>query len=142
MDISLHNIQSLYDEKQSKKKKLYDKILMRAITVMKESAQLGKNMCMYVVPELVLGMPVYNVEECVLYISDNLKSKGFETVFAKPNVVFIFWKLKNKLFKYNSNFSQPSLCYEKPSITYQIPDKTNYKSVKNINIPQTFFFNH
>ena len=32
MDISLHNIQQIYDNKQNKKKELYNKIYVRAIT--------------------------------------------------------------------------------------------------------------
>ena len=42
MDISLHNIQQIYDNKQNKKKELYNKIYVRAIHLMKESAQIGK----------------------------------------------------------------------------------------------------
>ena len=136
MDISLHNIQNLYDTKQNKKKELYDKIFLRTINLIKESAQLGKNMCMYQIPELILGMPIYNVQECLLYIQGILISKKFETVIAKPNIIFIFWQLKNKLIKYNSQPYQPSLEYSPPK------NKEPSNHIKNISIPQTFFFNH
>ena len=140
MDVSLHNIQKIYDDKQNKKKELYNKIYIRAITLMKESAQIGKNMCMYVIPELILGMPIYNLQECLHYISDNLKTKGFHNVIAKPNVIFIFWKLKNKLIKYNYNSHQPSIEYYNSS--NKPKESEPHQAIKNISVPQTFFFSH
>ena len=136
MDISLHNIQNLYDTKQNKKKELYNKIFLRAINLIKESAQLGKNMCMYQIPELILGIPIYNVQECLLYIQGILISKKFNIVIAKPNIIFIFWQLKNKLIKYNSKPNQASIEYSESNKQ----ETTNH--IKNISIPQTFFFNH
>ena len=68
MNISKNDIQKYYDDKQMKRKKTYNKIILRVMRLMKETAEKGKTMCMYVVPDIILGMPLYNITECVLYI--------------------------------------------------------------------------
>ena len=147
MNLSKDDIQKYYDEKQMKKKKIYNKIVLRVTRLMKETAEKGKSMCMYVVPEIILGMPIYDVKECVLYIQDILKDKGFESARAEPNIILIFWKLENKLIKHKTN---QNMIQNKSPQMYQHnnisePDNTKtveYNSVRNIDIPQTFFFNH
>lgn len=148
MNISNQDIQKYYDEKQLKKKKTYNKIILRIMRLMKETAENGKNMCMYVVPEIILGMPIYNMKECILYIQNILEQKGFQSAHAEPNIILIFWKLENKLIKKEINDQSNFKIEDKKSTIYQsnnISDNVktvNYNSVKEINVPQTFFFNH
>ena len=148
MNISNQDIQKYYDEKQLKKKKTYNKIILRITRLMKETAENGKNMCMYVVPEIILGMPIYNMKECILYIQNILEQKGFQSAHAEPNIILIFWKLENKLIKKEINDQSNFKIEDKKSTIYQsnnISDNVktvNYNSVKEINVPQTFFFNH
>ena len=148
MNISNQDIQKYYDEKQLKKKKTYNKIILRIMRLMKETAENGKNMCMYVVPEIILGMPIYNMKECILYIQNTLEQKGFQSAHAEPNIILIFWKLENKLIKKEINEQYNFKIEDKKSSIYQsnnISDNVktvNYNSVKEINVPQTFFFNH
>ena len=142
MNISKNDIQKYYDDKQIKKKKT-----LRVMRLMKETAEKGKSMCMYVVPDIILGMPLYNINECVLYIKNILKDKGFESAYAEPNIILIFWQLENKLIKQKIN--QPRLenkipqMYEQNNVSKQDNTKTvEYNSIRNISVPQTFFFNH
>jgi hypothetical protein len=146
MNISKDDIQKCYDEKQMKRKETYNKIALRVMRLMKESAEKGKSMCMYVVPGIILGMPVYNVKECMFYIRDILKEKGFETAIVDPDIILIFWILENKLIKHNTNYdrleNKVSNVYQH-NISEQDNSKTvEYNSVRNIAVPQTFFFNH
>ena len=144
MNISRDDIQKCYDEKQMKKKKTYNKIVLRVMRLMKETAEKGKNMCMFIVPEIILGMPVYNTQECMLYIQGVLKDKGFESTLAEPNIIMIFWNLENKLIKTDNTLKTINdKIYERDNILEKEPiKKEEYNSVKNITIPQTFFFNH
>ena len=147
MNISKNDIQKYYDDKQMKRKKTYNKIILRVMRLMKETAEKGKTMCMYVVPDIILGMPLYNITECVLYIQNILKDKGFESAYAEPNIILIFWKLENKLIKQKINQKRlenkdPQI-YQHNNISEQNNTKTvEYNSVRNISVPQTFFFNH
>jgi hypothetical protein len=147
MNISKNDIQKYYDDKQMKKKKTYNKIVLRIMRLMKETAEKGKNMCMYVVPEIILGIPIYDINECIMYIRDILKDKGFESAAADPNIIIIFWKLENKLIKPKVIQNQNTIENGSPQVYNQnnLTDHTKtieYNSVRNIDIPQTFFFNH
>lgn len=152
MNISKNDIQKFYDDKQLKKKKIYNKILIRICRLMKETAEKGKNMCMFIVPEIILGMPIYNTKECMYYIEGILKEKDFETTLAEPNIIMIFWKLENKLIKvkHNKNMIEnkvsdnkiPRMYNQNNILEKETKKDIEYNSVKNIDIPQTFFFNH
>lgn len=128
MDITIKDIQTIYDKKQTKKQEYYDKIMIKIIELMKKTAEEGKNMCMYVVPNIILGMPIYNINECMFYLLSNLKQNGFECTYALPNIIMIFWKLENKLLK---NIK----LVKKQAPTKQI----TYNSINKMETPKKFF---
>ena len=53
-------------------------------------------MCTFIVPNVVFGLPLYNVGDCVTFIMDRLIQKGFEIYFAPPTTIHISWKPKNQ----------------------------------------------
>jgi Na+-translocating ferredoxin:NAD+ oxidoreductase RNF subunit RnfB len=153
MNISINDMQKLYDEKQNKKKTTYNKILQRVIKTMKDNAIIGETKCVYQIPELIFGMPVINKDECINYINNILKEKGFNCFFVKPNYILIMWKLENKLIKQNqkllennyfpNNNSNNNNCYYSNNVIDQLNTKNqeNKKSVENIKIPTNIFNN-
>ena len=53
----------------------------------------------YQIPEFLVGLPMYSVDECQKYIQIKLKKNGFETEFYSPNILLIKWfpkELSNK----------------------------------------------
>lgn len=48
----------------------------------------------YQVPEFLLGLPLYSLDECQKYIREKLKKNGFETEFYSPNILFVSWAPK------------------------------------------------
>jgi hypothetical protein len=51
----------------------------------------NENFCTYVMPEVLIGCPNYNLEECLLYIIDKLQIDGFLTRYIHPNLLMISW---------------------------------------------------
>jgi hypothetical protein len=45
----------------------------------------------YQIPEFLVGLPIYSINECQSYIQDKLKKNGFDTVFYEPNLLLIKW---------------------------------------------------
>lgn len=129
----MKDIQNIYDEKQTKKQQYYNKIMVKIINLMKKSAEEGKNMCMYVIPNIILGMPIYNIQECIFYIISNFKQNGFNCTYASPNIILIFWKLENKLLK-------DIKLVKKPSNIKTIGDKSyDHNKINEIDTPKSFF---
>jgi hypothetical protein len=46
----------------------------------------------YLIPEFILGIPKYSLEECINYIIDKFKKDGFKTQLFEPNLLYIRWK--------------------------------------------------
>lgn len=45
----------------------------------------------YQIPEFLVGLPMYSVDECKNYIQDKLKLNGFVVEFFLPNILLIKW---------------------------------------------------
>ena len=50
----------------------------------------------YQIPEFLVGLPMYSVDECQKYIQEKLKTNGFDTEFFLPNILLIKWFDKTK----------------------------------------------
>jgi hypothetical protein len=50
----------------------------------------------YQIPEFLVGLPMYSVNECQKYIQEKLKANGFDTEFFLPNILLIKWFDKTK----------------------------------------------
>lgn len=88
------------------KENTYKKILNRVHTKIKYVSRIknNKQFCMFVIPEFILGMPLYNHSACTAYILEKLKKNGFKVKYTYPNLLFIYWghyipKFKRKQYK-------------------------------------------
>tara|TARA_B100000614_G_C14469589_1_gene461927 strand:+ start:148 stop:780 length:633 start_codon:yes stop_codon:yes gene_type:complete len=89
------NIDELYLKKQERNLntvKNYNKILNRIHTKIRYTAKnTPDNHCWYVIPEILIGIPVYNSLDCTCYILNKLKENGFIINYTFPNLLFICW---------------------------------------------------
>ena len=46
----------------------------------------------YQIPEFIVGLPLYNLKDCCLYVEQQLKKNGFKIIFYEPNIFYISWK--------------------------------------------------
>jgi hypothetical protein len=49
----------------------------------------------YQIPEFLVGLPIYSLDECRKYIQNKLKKNGFEIEFFEPNILLVKWFSKN-----------------------------------------------
>jgi Family of unknown function (DUF5759) len=73
--------------------KTYNLILDRVhVNIKRTSRQKIENQCCwYVVPEFILGVPRYDVKNCIAYIVKELQDNGFKVTYTHPNLLFIVW---------------------------------------------------
>lgn len=45
----------------------------------------------YEIPEFLVGLPLYSLVECKIYIEKKLKENNFETEYYNPNILLIKW---------------------------------------------------
>lgn len=81
--------------KKNLKLKLYNQFLnliLRKITNI--SQMLNQNYLIHQIPNVVVGYPFYNIDDCCNWLKEKLLSKGVNSVsILENNILFINWKL-------------------------------------------------
>ena len=90
------NIDELYEKRQKRDLKqlsIFNKILNRIHTRIKHTAR-NKNLETFVwfqVPEYIVGEPIYDKGDCIVYLVSKLEENGFHVKYVHPNTLFISW---------------------------------------------------
>lgn len=90
------DIDDLYESKQKvdiNRVNLYNKLITKIHSKIKTASRQrnSKAFCHYVMPEVLIGYPNYNFEECLFYIIHVLKEDGFLVRYVHPNLILISW---------------------------------------------------
>ena len=96
MDIPRINIDELYESKKKNnltRLDIYNKLLIKVHNRIKTASRIknNENFCTFLMPEVLIGYPNYNLEECLLFIIDKLQIDGFLTRYIHPNLLMISW---------------------------------------------------
>jgi hypothetical protein len=96
MDIPRINIDELYESKKKNnltRVDIYNKLLIKIHNRIKLSSRIktNENFCTYIMPEVLIGYPNYDLEECLVFIIDKLQTDGFLTRYIHPNLLMISW---------------------------------------------------
>lgn len=91
------NIDELYEKKREvdvNRVNIYNKLLLKIHAKIKTSSrqQVQNEFCYYVMPEMLIGFPNYNFEECLMYVLSSLQDDGFLTKYVHPNLILISWR--------------------------------------------------
>jgi hypothetical protein len=93
------NIHKLYESSRRKelsKFETFDKILKRCHNKITLYADNRKTECIYEVPEFIIGVPLYDINELKEYIISSLNKNGFILKQLPPNWIYISWDIENK----------------------------------------------
>tara|TARA_Y100000817_G_scaffold63860_2_gene47983 strand:- start:7406 stop:7843 length:438 start_codon:yes stop_codon:yes gene_type:complete len=93
------NINNLYEtmwEKNIKRYEKFDDVLKKIHNRIKYNARIEKTFCFFQIPEFIIGVPLYNIDDLKKYLIDSLQKDGFQLIYIDPNWLFITWELKNK----------------------------------------------
>jgi hypothetical protein len=91
------NIDELYVKKQQQDLNIvnnYNKILVRIHNKIKYVSRnlVNENCCWYIMPEVIIGIPMYDYRDCTAYVIDKLRENKFVVRYTHPNLLFISWK--------------------------------------------------
>jgi hypothetical protein len=90
------NIDELYEKKKQHdliKLDLFNKMLNNVHKRIKlvSRQRINNQICWYLVPETILGVPKYDQAACIAFLMDKLKTNGFNVRYIHPNLLFISW---------------------------------------------------
>lgn len=92
--ISLDDLFETKREFDENKLNLFNKILNRIhnkIKVTSRQTRGKEQFIWYLIPEMMIGVTRYNVEECTGYILRKLRENDFVVRYTHPNLIFISW---------------------------------------------------
>jgi len=93
--LDLKELQAPLKEKEKIKMDIYDKVLKRVHNRIKMVARQPATFCMFIIPEFVLGIPMYNFHECKNYIITSLRDNGLGVNYTEPNLLYISWDVEH-----------------------------------------------
>jgi hypothetical protein len=67
-----------------------DRVHMRIKTASRQ--HINNQCCWFVVPEVIIGIPRFDVRACIAYIINELTENGLQVQYTHPNLLFITWK--------------------------------------------------
>jgi hypothetical protein len=135
LSININKLRSEVEDRENNKIKIFEKILdMCYQKILNTNKQNNDYSCTFVVPNVVFGLPLYNIEDCIIFIMNKLVEKGFEIYFALPTSIHIFWRPKDYINK-SQNQNQNQLEYYS-SLQQQNPSNQlmiKYNDIYNTN---------
>lgn len=130
---SVFEIQKKQLEREQRRTKIYTKILENCFKRIKLCADKEETVCIYTLPEYIVGVPLYNMTDCIMFILQNVKSKGFNCRYYHPYTIIITWSTTRKCLEYKNDkeINKNDLKYKnideyKPSGNFLYSKKTNY----------------
>jgi len=115
--ININDLHKINDERQKFKITVYDKILKKCHERIKfvSKTPKGANFCFYVVPNIVYGVPIYDINQCIVYIVSALIKNGFYVAYTHPNLIYISWHNRQNSIEYKKKKEEkkPNLEYKK-----------------------------
>lgn len=92
--ISLTELYDMKKKKETIRTKCFDHIMELCHRRIRNIASYGGLNCFYEIPGLLIGFPLYNLEECTTYIIDKLRTSGFLVQLLPPpqvSIIYISW---------------------------------------------------
>jgi hypothetical protein len=92
--INLDELYARRNELEDNKEKVYKTILSRVHKKIKLTSRQrnGETFTFFIIPEFLLGVPLYDTAACTAYIINKLTENGFIIKYTHPNLLFISWQ--------------------------------------------------
>ena len=90
-------LKDLYARRQNRdlsKLRAYEQILQQIMNRIKAHSDLPTHptSLLYTVPQFVLGLPMLDLKDCILFLVHQLRSSGLEIRYTYPNLLYISWR--------------------------------------------------
>lgn len=90
------NLDELFEKKKAHDLQTtnhYKTVLNRIHSKIKLTSRqnLSEQFCWFVIPEMMIGVPKYDVAKCISFCMDKLTDNGFNVRYTHPNLLLITW---------------------------------------------------
>lgn len=89
--INIFELQNSINKKENLRISTYEKILERCHQKIKNAASNEQYFVIYDVPHYIVGLPLYNLNNCIEFIITQLKENGFKVEHKLPKFLVVSW---------------------------------------------------
>jgi hypothetical protein len=132
--ININELHREQDKKEEKRIEIYENILDKVHQKIKLTSRTSADkFCFFSVPIYVYGLPLFDVNSCIIYLTKKLSDNGFDIRYTHPNLLLISWYEKPKKAPITSmaltGFQKIDNDFKKRSLEYK--PITEYKPSNN-----------
>ena len=91
--MNVQQLSALMQSRQSKRHICFEKVLEQCYAFIRRHAEKNVKFCFFEVPDFLIGYPLFDLNECIQYISDKLSSNDFLVRYFFPRILYISWDL-------------------------------------------------
>lgn len=93
--INIDELHRVKEEKDRRRLSTYQEVLKLCHHRIQYTSRVtGETYCWYLIPNVISGLPLYDINECILYVVQALVDNGFQIRYTHPNLLFISWLYK------------------------------------------------
>jgi hypothetical protein len=90
-------LKDLYARRQNRdlsRLRAYEQILQQIMNRIRQQSDLPTHptSLLYTVPRFVLGLPMLDLKDCILFLVHQLRSSGLEVKYTYPDLLYISWR--------------------------------------------------
>lgn len=89
--INIYELHNEISKKKEKRTQCFDKILELCHAKIKQASKKELSKMYYDVPEYVVGLPMYDLTNCISHLVSCLKQNGFLVEYFFPKLLYISW---------------------------------------------------
>lgn len=91
--INIYDLHRVINSKKERKKVIYNHVLAQLHKKIQQYAEQEQVNIFYDVPEMVQGLPLYNINKCMAYMIKELRANGFLVKYYYPRTLYVSWDM-------------------------------------------------
>lgn len=132
--LNISDLTETHKKKNQIKVEIYEQLLCKCHRRIKYSAGQNHTYCYYTVPQYQIGLPVYNMRACILFIYLKLQKNGFYVKFYQPSTFYISWEKYVNNVETIKYYDKLLPSYKKPQTINQLNNQYNRLNNKIVNL--------
>ena len=89
--LNIFELQNSINKKKQNRTNVYESVLEKCHMKIQTAANKEKYELFYDVPQYVVGLPLFNINECIDFIVKQLTNNGFVVNYHFPKILHISW---------------------------------------------------
>jgi hypothetical protein len=109
--LNIYELHSEMNRRKQNRTKSLDHVLERCHNKIRNASKKELARCLFDVPEFVIGLPVYNLNDCIIHLMTSLNQNGFVVKYYFPKLLYISWDFDEINHSQNNALSKELISY-------------------------------